>query len=225
MLTVAIARPPSTYTSFLSFFAFSILEKLYSLLLHVESNRFLVLLKFLSCCYSYCCCQKERVTTVVTRVVGGSFAFLTTNQSRDKRSRDTREQVSKLLSFSHSFSLFKLSGKKKKNKNVVVVLSDIAATLRGPMRCRTSQQHVARSNALSAIAATLQRPVRCWPSQQRCDIQRVAGHRSNVATSNALLQQRRKNAASCNVLSANAATMLRAATLPAIVAALQGAAM
>jgi hypothetical protein len=52
MLTVAIARPPSTYTSFLSFFAFSILEKLYSLLFHVESNRFLVLLKFLSCCYS-----------------------------------------------------------------------------------------------------------------------------------------------------------------------------
>jgi hypothetical protein len=80
MLTVAIARPLSTYTSFLSFFAFSILEKLYSLLLHVESNRFLVLLKFLSCCYSCCCCRKEHITTVATGVVAGSFAFLTTNQ-------------------------------------------------------------------------------------------------------------------------------------------------
>jgi hypothetical protein len=110
MLMVAIARPPSTYTSFLFFFAFSILEKLYSLLFHVESNRFLVLLKFLSYCYSCCCCRKERVTIVATGVIGGSFAFLTTNQTRDKRSRDTREQVSKLLSFSHSFSLFKLLG-------------------------------------------------------------------------------------------------------------------
>ncbi len=51
MLTVAIARPPSTYTSFLSFFTFSILEKLHFLLFHAESNRFLALLKFLSCYY------------------------------------------------------------------------------------------------------------------------------------------------------------------------------
>jgi hypothetical protein len=175
MLTLTIARPPSTYTSFLSFFAFSILEKLYSLLLHVESNRFLVLLKFLSCCYLCCCCRKERVTTVATRVVRGSFTFLTTNQSKDKRSRDTREQVSKLLSFSHSFSLFKLSGKKKKKKQKrcsaalagVVALSDIAATLRGPTRYRTSQQHAARSSALSAIAATLRGPARCCSNAGR----------------------------------------------------------
>jgi hypothetical protein len=203
MLTVAIARPPSTYTSFLSFFAFSILEKLYSLLLHVESNKFLVLLKFLSCCYSCCCYRKERVTTVATGVVGGSFAFLTTNQSRDKRSRDTREQVSKLLSFSHSFSLFKLSGIKKKQKRCnatlagVVALLDIAATLRGPARCRTSQQHNARSSALLAIAVT----------------------------SSALLQQRRQNAASCSALPASVTTTLRAATLPAIAATLRGATM
>jgi hypothetical protein len=81
MLTVVIAWPPSTYTFTTSLQFNSILEKLYSLLLHVESNRFLVLLKFLSCCYSCCCCRKERVTTVATGVVGGSFAFLTTNQA------------------------------------------------------------------------------------------------------------------------------------------------
>jgi hypothetical protein len=44
MLTVAIARPPSTYTSFISFFAFSILEKLYFWLLNVESNKILLML-------------------------------------------------------------------------------------------------------------------------------------------------------------------------------------
>jgi len=37
----------------------SILEKLYYLLLHVESGRFLVLLEFLSCCYWCCCYRKE----------------------------------------------------------------------------------------------------------------------------------------------------------------------
>jgi hypothetical protein len=169
MLTMAIAWPPSTYTSFLSLFAFSILEKLYSLLLHVESNRFLVLLKFLSCCYSCCCCRKERVTTVATRVVGGSFAFLTTNQSRDKRSRDNREQVSKLFSFSHSFSLFKLSGKKKKNRNCSAIghhsnaprpsaLPDIAVTCCEVQRAAGHRSNVARSSALLAIAATLRRP-------------------------------------------------------------------
>jgi hypothetical protein len=51
MLTVTIARPPSTHTSVLCFFAFSILKKLHFLLFHVESNRFLALLKFLSCYY------------------------------------------------------------------------------------------------------------------------------------------------------------------------------
>jgi hypothetical protein len=159
MLTVAIARPPSTYTSFLSFFAFSILEKLYSLLLHVESNRFLVLLKFLSCCYLCCCCRKERVTTVATRVVGGSFAFLTTNQSKDKRSRDTREQVSKLLSFSHSFSLFKLSSKKKTKTKTLQRSVGRSCSAVG------HRNNVPRPSALSAIAVTLRGPACCWPSQ------------------------------------------------------------
>ncbi len=72
MLTVVIARPPSTYTFITSLQFISILEKLYFLLLHVESNRFLALLKFLSCyywcgvvaaggsasCY-YCCYERE----------------------------------------------------------------------------------------------------------------------------------------------------------------------
>jgi hypothetical protein len=165
MLTVVTARPPSTYTFTTSLQFNSILEKLYSLLLHVESNRFLVLLKFLSCCYSCCCCRKERVTTVATGVVGRSFAFLTTNQSKDKRSWDTREQVSKLLSFSHSFSLFKLSGKKKnkliKKKTLQRSVGRSCSvvghrnTLRGLARYRTSQQHAARSSVLPAIAATL----------------------------------------------------------------------
>jgi hypothetical protein len=70
------------YIHFISLFlCILILEKLYSLLLHVESNRFLVLLKFLSCCYSCCCCRKEHVTTIAIGVVGGNFAFLTTNQA------------------------------------------------------------------------------------------------------------------------------------------------
>ncbi len=43
MLTVAIARPPSTYTSFLSFFAFSILEKLHVLCLMLKATDFCLL--------------------------------------------------------------------------------------------------------------------------------------------------------------------------------------
>jgi hypothetical protein len=117
-----------------------------------------------------------------------SFAFLTTNQSKDKQSRDTREQVSKLLSFSILFLSLscRVKNKKQKQKHCsaalagVVVLSDIAATLRGPARCQTSQQHTARFSALSAIVATLRGPA-------RCEVQRVAGHRSNVATFSALL--------------------------------------
>ncbi len=50
---VVTARPPSTYTFTTSLQFISILEKLYFLLLHVESNRFLALLKFLS--YYYWC--------------------------------------------------------------------------------------------------------------------------------------------------------------------------
>ncbi len=159
MLTVVITRPPFTYAFTTSLQYISILEKLYSLLLQVESNRFLMLLKFLSCCYSCCCCRKEHVTTVATRVVGGSFAFLTTNQSKDKRSRDTRKQVSKLLSFSHFFSLFKLSGKKKTKtktlqRSVGRSCSDVG-----------HRNNVPRPSALSAIAVTLRGPARCWPSQ------------------------------------------------------------
>jgi hypothetical protein len=97
-----------------------------------------------------------------------SFAFLTTNQSRDKRSRDTREQVSKLLSFSILFLSSSCRVKKKKKQKHysaalagVVALSDIIVTLRGPVRCRTSQQHTARSSVLPAIAATLRGPACC----------------------------------------------------------------
>jgi hypothetical protein len=51
MLMAVTARPPSTYTFTTSLQFISIIEKLYFLLLHVESNRFLALLKFLSCYY------------------------------------------------------------------------------------------------------------------------------------------------------------------------------
>jgi len=51
MLTVVTTRPPSTYTFTTSLQFISILEKLYFLLLHVENNKFLALLKFLSCYY------------------------------------------------------------------------------------------------------------------------------------------------------------------------------
>jgi hypothetical protein len=81
----------------------------------------------------------------------------------------------------------------------VVALSDIAATLRGPARCRTSQQHAARSSALSAITTTPRGPARCRPSQQRREVQRVV---ATVPEERYKLQcvagQRRNNAASCN---------------------------
>ncbi len=48
---VVTARPPSTYTFIISLQFISIIEKLYFLLLHVESNRFLALLKFLNFYY------------------------------------------------------------------------------------------------------------------------------------------------------------------------------
>jgi hypothetical protein len=99
MLTVVNARPPFTYTFTTSLQFNSIIEKLYSLLLHVESNKFLVLLKFLSCCYSCCYWWKERVTTVATSVVEGSFAFLTTNQAGTN-------EVGTLESRCQNFSLF-----------------------------------------------------------------------------------------------------------------------
>jgi hypothetical protein len=51
MLMVVTTRPPFTYAFTTSLQYISILEKLYFLLFHVESNRFLALLKFLSCYY------------------------------------------------------------------------------------------------------------------------------------------------------------------------------
>jgi hypothetical protein len=161
MLTVVTTRPPSTYTFTTSLQFNSILEKLYSLLLHVESNRFLVLLKFLSCCYSCCCCRKERVTTIAIGVVGGSFAFLTTNQAR---TNEVGTLESKCQNFFLSPILFlQVVGCKKKNK--------------------TKQK---RCSATLAGVVT-----RCWTSQHRCEVQCVVGHRSTVARSNALLQERR----------------------------------
>jgi hypothetical protein len=125
------------------------------------------------CCYW--CCWRELCVSY--------------NQpSWDKRTRDTREQVSKLLSFSHSFSLFKLSGVKKKVKSKTLqrsvgwscnTLLDIAAPLRGLLHCRPSQhryevQHVAAATPHyrpSQQRCKVQRVViaasRCWPSQQR----------------------------------------------------------
>jgi hypothetical protein len=78
-------------------------------------------------------------------------------------------------------------------------LPDIAATLQGPTRCRTLQQHAARSSALSAIAATLRGPMCCLPSQQRCDVQRVAAAAPKERYKLQCVDgQRRNNAASCN---------------------------
>jgi hypothetical protein len=170
MLTVVTTRPPSTYTFTTSLQFNSILEKLYSLLLHVESNRFLVLLKFLSCCYSCYCCQKERVTIVTTGVVGGSFTFLRTNQVGTNEV-GTLESGCKNFSLSPILFLFSsLSGVKKKKK-----------------KTKTLQRSVGRScKALLDIVAPLRGPARCRPSQHRCEVQRVVGHRSNVARSNAL---------------------------------------
>jgi len=145
----------------------------------------------------------------------GALRFL---QPTKARTNEVGTLESRCQNFSLSPILFLSSScqvkKNKKQKRCsaalvgVVALSDITATFRGLARYRTSQQHAARSSALSAIAATPRGPARCWPSQQRCDV-----------------QQRRKNAASCSALTANAATTLRAATLPAIVAALRGAAV
>jgi hypothetical protein len=77
--------------------AFEILELLLLVLLLPEGARYY-------CCYW--CCWRELCVSY--------------NQpSWDKQSRDTREQVLKLFSFSHSFSLFKLLGKKNKNAKML----------------------------------------------------------------------------------------------------------
>ncbi len=109
-----------------------------------------------------------------------SFAFLTTNQSRDKRSRDTRKQVSKLLSFSILF-LSSSCRVKKKTKTLQRSVGRSCSAV-------GHRSNTPRPSALPDIAATHR------------EVQRAAGHRSNVVTSSALLQQRRKNAASCNAL-------------------------
>jgi hypothetical protein len=137
----------------------------------------------------------------------GALRFL---QPTKARTNEVGTLKSKCQNFSLSPILFLSSScqvKKKKKK-------------------KTLQRNVGRSySAVGHRSNTLRGPARCRPSQQRREVQRVAGHRSNVATSSALLQQRRKNAASYSALMANAATTLRAVTLPAIAAALRGAAM
>jgi len=68
--------------------------------------------------------------------------------SYNQQSRGTREQVSKLLSFSRSFSFLKLSSKKKlkkKKKRYSVARSNalptiVVATPRGAARCRPAPQ-------------------------------------------------------------------------------------
>ncbi len=73
--------------------------------------------------------------------------------SYNQQSRGTKEQVSKLLSFSRSFSFLKLMIKKKKKKK---------------KRCST-----VRSNTLPTIAVVTPRgAARCQPaSQQRRELQ------------------------------------------------------
>jgi hypothetical protein len=169
MLTMAIAWPPSTYTSFLSLFAFSILEKLYSLLLHVESNKFLVLLKFLSCCYSCCCCRKDALLLLLLVLLEGALRFLQptkagTNEVGTIESRCQNFSLSPILFLSSSCRV-----KKKKNRNCSAIghhsnaprpsaLPDIVVTCCEVQRAAGHRSNVARSSALLAIAATLRRP-------------------------------------------------------------------
>jgi hypothetical protein len=104
-------------------------------------------------CYYYCCWRELCVSYNQPR--------------RDKRSRDTREQVSKLLSFSHSVFLFKLSGKKKK---------------------KTLQRNVGHScSAVKHRSNTPRRSVLLDIAATRCDVQRATGHCSNATRSSALL--------------------------------------
>jgi hypothetical protein len=127
------------YKQLHSFFAilFNYRKNIYSLLLHVESNKFVVLLKFLSYCYSCCCCRKERVTNVATGVVGGNFVFLTTNQAR---TNEDRTLESKCQNFSLSPILFFSSSCRIKNKKIKQKRCS-AALARVVARCRTSQQY------------------------------------------------------------------------------------
>jgi len=140
MLTVAIARPPSTYTSFLFFFAFSILEKLYFLLFHVESNIFLALLKFLSC-YYWCGVvaagrsARRKCKLLLLLLPEGAYVLtlLPTNRAG--------KQVSKPCLFSLCLALvlsLKLSSKKNKTKQKFRRWPPaIAAEQRSPAcRCR-----------------------------------------------------------------------------------------
>jgi hypothetical protein len=95
-------------------------------------------------------------------------ACICNNQrSRDKRSRDTGEQVSKLLSFSHYFSLLKLSSKKKK-KNVA--RSSLLLAITTALRGRSS---AANCNALLAsVAAALRTSAATtpWATVQCCHL-------------------------------------------------------
>jgi len=120
MLTVVTARPPSTYTFTTSLQFISILEKLYFLLLHVESNRFLALLKFLSC-YYWCgvvaaegSVRKERKLLLLLLRKG---AFMLHSSQPTKPKNKFRSPVS-FLSILLSFSLWNCRVKKKKKKKI-----------------------------------------------------------------------------------------------------------
>ncbi len=154
-------------------------------------------------------------------------------QPTKARTNEVGTLESRCQNFSLSPILFLSSSCRVKNKKTkqkrcsaalagVVVLSDIAATLRGPACCRTSQQHAARSSALSAIAATSRGPARCWPSQQRCDVQRVAAAAPEERCKLQCVDgQRRNNVASCNALGhrCSVARSCSVALPPAIAAA------
>jgi hypothetical protein len=130
--------------------------------------------------------------------------------------------VSKLLFFSHSFSLFKLSSKKKqkKTKRSRATLAKVEALSE---RCRTSQRccEVQQAPTLPDVAATLRGPAssrapgrrsnatrssklpRYRTSQQRYEVQQAPTLLDIAATLRGPAhcwpsQQRRKNAADCS---------------------------
>jgi hypothetical protein len=106
MLMVVTARPPSTYTFTTSLQFISILEKLYFLLLHVESNRFFALLKFLNC-YYWCgvvaargSARKERKLLLLLLREGAFVLHSSQPTEPGNRFRSPVSFLSILLSFS-----------------------------------------------------------------------------------------------------------------------------
>jgi hypothetical protein len=217
MLMVVTTRPPFTYAFTTSLQYISILEKLYFLLFHVESNRFLTLLKFLSC-YYWCgvvavggsARRKRKLLLLLLREGAYVLTLLPTNRAG--------KQVSKPCLFSLCLALvlsLKLSSKKNKNFGFValpaVAVSTRAACHRRIVRCFPSllQATTAPQKQRRSVAAT-----RAKAAPQRCrnaccnSITTLPRHvlqqRRNAPATRVVTPPQRSRDTSCNIITLQA---------------------